>query len=78
MELVEGRKLSISKITELLDTTRSNMSNIISEHSSITPMMAFFEKMSKLFQMEKVFFQFKVLIFQHHLALMLHCPSLLY
>lgn len=40
MELVEGRKLSVSKIAELLDTTRSNMSNIINEHSSITPNMA--------------------------------------
>ena len=40
MELVEGRKLSVSKIAELLDTTRSNMSNIINGHASITPNMA--------------------------------------
>ncbi|MFH6966609.1 HigA family addiction module antitoxin [Flavobacterium sp. FlaQc-28] len=40
MELVEGRKLSISKIARLLDTTRSNMSNIINGHTSITPNMA--------------------------------------
>jgi addiction module HigA family antidote len=47
MELVEGRKLSVSKIAELLDTTRANMSNIINEHSSITPMMAL--KLEKVF-----------------------------
>jgi addiction module HigA family antidote len=47
MELVEGRKLSVKKISELLDTTRSNMSNIINEHSSITPNMAL--------RLEKVF-----------------------
>ena len=40
MELVEGRKLTVSKIAELLDTTRSNMSNIINEKASITPNMA--------------------------------------
>lgn len=40
MELVEGRKLSISKIARLLDTTRGNMSNIINGHTSITPKMA--------------------------------------
>ena len=40
MELVEGRKLSVSKIAELLDTTRSNMSNIINGKASITPNMA--------------------------------------
>lgn len=40
MELVEGRNLTVGKIAELLDTTRSNMSNIINGHSSITPNMA--------------------------------------
>jgi len=40
MELVEGRRLTISKIAELLGTTRANFSNIINEHASITPNMA--------------------------------------
>jgi addiction module HigA family antidote len=40
MELVEGRKLTISKIATLLQTTRSNFSNIINGHASITPNMA--------------------------------------
>lgn len=40
MELVEGRNLAVSKIAELLDTTRSNMSNIINGKTSITPNMA--------------------------------------
>lgn len=47
MELVEGRKLTISKIAELLDTTRSNMSNIINGKVSITPKMAI--KLEKVF-----------------------------
>lgn len=40
MELMEGRKLAIVKIAELLLTSRSNMSNIINGKSSITPNMA--------------------------------------
>ncbi|CAA9202233.1 HigA family addiction module antitoxin [Flavobacterium collinsii] len=40
MELVEGRKLRVSKIAKLLNTTRSNMYNIINGHASITPNMA--------------------------------------
>lgn len=40
MELVEGRQLTVSKIAELLNTTRSNMSNILNGHASITPNMA--------------------------------------
>ncbi|MBZ4037816.1 HigA family addiction module antidote protein [Flavobacterium sp. 17A] len=40
MELVEGRNLTVSKIAELLLTTRSNMSNIINGKASITPNMA--------------------------------------
>lgn len=39
-ELVEGRNLTISKIAELLGTTRSNFSNIINGHASISPNMA--------------------------------------
>jgi addiction module HigA family antidote len=40
MELVEGRQLTISKIAILLGTTRSNFSNIINGHVSISPNMA--------------------------------------
>lgn len=40
IELIEGKKLSISKIAKLLDTTRSNMSNIINGNVAITPNMA--------------------------------------
>ena len=40
MELVEGRNLSISEISKLLGTTRSNFSNIINGHASISPDMA--------------------------------------
>jgi len=40
MELVEGRHLTISKIAELLGTTRSNFSNIVNEHAAISPNMA--------------------------------------
>lgn len=47
MELVEGRKLTIRKITELLGTTEANFSNIINGHTSITPDMAL--------RLEKVF-----------------------
>lgn len=47
MELVEGRSLTISKIAELLGTTRSNFSNIINGHASISPNMAL--------RLEKVF-----------------------
>ncbi|KAF2082014.1 HigA family addiction module antitoxin [Flavobacterium sharifuzzamanii] len=47
MELVEGRKLTVSKIAELLDTSRSNMSNIINGKTCITPNMAL--KLEKVF-----------------------------
>lgn len=47
MELVEGRNLTISKIAELLCTTRSNFSNIINGHAAISPNMAL--------RLEKVF-----------------------
>ncbi|MFV8344182.1 HigA family addiction module antitoxin [Flavobacterium sp. XS2P39] len=47
MELVEGRKLTIRKITELLGTTEANFSNIINSQTSITPDMAL--------RLEKVF-----------------------
>ncbi|HAH54454.1 MAG TPA: addiction module antidote protein, HigA family [Flavobacterium sp.] len=47
MELVEGRNLTISKIAELLGTTRANFSNIINGHASISPNMAL--------RLEKVF-----------------------
>jgi addiction module HigA family antidote len=40
MELVEGRNLTITKIAELLGTTRANMSNIINGHAAISPNMA--------------------------------------
>lgn len=47
MELVEGRHLTISKISMLLGTTRANFSNIINGHTSISPNMAL--------RLEKVF-----------------------
>lgn len=47
MELVEGRNLTISKIAELLGTTRANFSNIINGHAAISPNMAL--------RLEKVF-----------------------
>ena len=47
LELVEGRNLTISKIAELLGTTRANFSNIINGHASISPNMAL--------RLEKVF-----------------------
>lgn len=47
MELVDGRSLTVSKIAELLDTTRSNMSNIINGKAAISPSMAL--------RLEKVF-----------------------
>jgi len=40
MELVAGRNLSVSKVAELLATTRANMSNILNGHASISPNMA--------------------------------------
>lgn len=40
MELVENRKLTITKIAQLLDTSRSNISKILNCHSSISPNMA--------------------------------------
>lgn len=40
MELVEGRNLTISKIAELLDMTRVNVSNVLNGHSAVTPNMA--------------------------------------
>lgn len=40
MELVEDRKLTITKIAQLLGTSRSNMSKILNCHSSISPNMA--------------------------------------
>ena len=40
MELTEGRGLTISKIADLLDTTRSNMSNVLNGRAAISPNMA--------------------------------------
>lgn len=40
MELVEGRKLTLSKISEMLNTTESNISEILNGHASISPNMA--------------------------------------
>lgn len=47
MILVEDKKLKVSQIAELLDTTRSNISNILNGDSSISPNMAL--------RLEKVF-----------------------
>lgn len=47
MELVEDRKLTVSKIAQLLDTTRANMSKILNGHTAISPNMAL--------RLEKVF-----------------------
>ena len=47
MELIEGRSLTVSKIAELLLTSRSNMSKIINGKASITPNMAL--KLEKVF-----------------------------
>ncbi len=47
MELVGNKKLTITKVAELLGTTRSHMSNILNGHSSISPNMAL--------RLEKVF-----------------------
>lgn len=40
MELVEGQGLTVSKIAELLGTTRSNISNVLNGHAAISPNMA--------------------------------------
>lgn len=40
MELVEGRGLTISKIAELLNITRTNISNILNGKAAISPNMA--------------------------------------
>lgn len=40
MELVDGRGLTVSKIAELLSTTRSNISNVLNGHAAISPNMA--------------------------------------
>jgi antitoxin HigA-1 len=40
MELVDGQNLSVTKVAELLNTTRANMSNILNGHASISPNMA--------------------------------------
>lgn len=40
MELVEGRKLSLENIAELLDTPISNISTILNGEASITPAIA--------------------------------------
>ncbi len=40
MELVEGRSLTISKIAELLKTSRANISNVLNGNASISPNMA--------------------------------------
>ena len=47
MELVEGRNLTISKIAELLGTTRANFFFFFNGHASISPNMAL--------RLEKVF-----------------------
>lgn len=40
MELVEGRKLSLENIAELLDTPILDISNILNGHEDISPRMA--------------------------------------
>ena len=40
MELVDGRNLTVSKIAELLDSTRANMSNILNGQAGISLNMA--------------------------------------
>lgn len=40
MELVDGRNLTVSKIAELLNTSRANISNILNGNASISPNMA--------------------------------------
>lgn len=47
MELGESKKLTVTRVAELLGTTRVNMSNILNGHSSISPNMAL--------RLEKVF-----------------------
>lgn len=39
MNLVEGRKLTVTKIAQLLGRSRSTMSRILNCHSSISPKM---------------------------------------
>lgn len=46
-ELVEGRKLNISKIAQLLFTSRANLSNLFNGKSSLTANMAL--KIEKVF-----------------------------
>lgn len=58
MELVEGRNLTVSKIAELLLTTRSNMSNIINGKASITPNMAL--KLERVFGVAQNIFKSSV------------------
>lgn len=40
MELIDGQNLSVSKVADLLNTTRANMSNILNGHAAISPNMA--------------------------------------
>jgi addiction module HigA family antidote len=40
MELIDGQNLSVSKVAELLNTTRANLSNILNGHAAISPNMA--------------------------------------
>ncbi|WPO78204.1 HigA family addiction module antitoxin [Flavobacterium sp. KACC 22761] len=47
MELIEGRKLSISKIAELLDTSILDISNILNGNIGISPLIAL--KLEKAF-----------------------------
>lgn len=40
MELIDGQGLTISKVAELLNTTRTNISNILNGKTAISPNMA--------------------------------------
>lgn len=40
LEIIESRKLTISKAAEMLNVTRSNLSNILNGKVTITPNMA--------------------------------------
>lgn len=47
MELIDGRKFSISKIAELLDTPISGISNVLNGNAGVSPMIAL--KLEKVF-----------------------------
>ncbi|SDY06214.1 addiction module antidote protein, HigA family [Flavobacterium degerlachei] len=54
MELVEGRKLSVSEISKMLDTTETNISKILNGYASISHNMAL--KIEAVFGVSAAFF----------------------